>query len=100
MEAPSIRVLLVEDSPDDEELILFELRRSFNVEHRRVDTREAMRAALTERSWDVILSDFAMPRFSGVAAFELLRECALDIPFIIVSGTLGEDTAVATMKSG
>jgi signal transduction histidine kinase len=94
-------VLLVEDQPDDEELVIMELGRgSYDVVHVRVDTEAAMAAALDSESWDIILSDFAMPRFSGPAALALLRAKGLDIPFIIVSGTVGEEAAVAAMRSG
>ncbi len=101
MEQKRLRVLIVEDSPDDEELVVLELRNGgYAVEHRCVDTEPAMRAALEHETWDVVLSDFAMPAFSGPAALALLREMKLDIPFLIVSGTVGEEAAVAAMRSG
>jgi signal transduction histidine kinase len=97
----SIRVLVVEDDPDDEELLLVELRRGgYDVVHQRVDSAETMRAALAAGSWDIVLSDFAMPRFSAPAALEVLRGEGLETPFIIVSGTVGEEAAVAAMRSG
>jgi signal transduction histidine kinase len=97
----AIRVLVVEDNPDDEELLLVELRRGgYEVVHERVESAEAMRAALAAGTWDIVLSDFAMPRFSGPAALELLRGEGLETPFIIVSGTVGEEAAVAAMRSG
>ena len=96
-----LRILSVEDSPDDSELILYELRGSnFNIEHRRVETADAMRQALSEEAWDIILSDYEMPNFDGLAALKLLKESKLDIPFIIISGTIGEETAVEALKSG
>jgi signal transduction histidine kinase len=96
-----LRVLVVEDNVDDEELLLVELRRGgYDVVHERVESAEAMRAALAGGTWDVVLSDFAMPRFSGPAALELLRGEGLETPFIIVSGTVGEEAAVAAMRSG
>jgi signal transduction histidine kinase len=99
--ARPIRVLLVEDDRDDEELVLDELRRGgYLVTHERVETDEAMRAALARGPWDVVLSDFAMPAFSGRAALELLRAAGLETPFIVVSGTVGEEVAVAAMRSG
>jgi hypothetical protein len=107
MKAPSrtnqkpLRVLLVEDMEDDAILVLAELRRSgYAPEWMRVDTPGAMAAALDEKEWDIVLSDFSMPKFSGPEAFEVLRSKKLDIPFIIVSGTVGEETAVKAMKAG
>jgi signal transduction histidine kinase len=96
-----LRVLMVEDRPDDEELVIRELRRGgYEVVHERVDTDAAMAAALRRETWDVVLSDYAMPRFSGPAALALVRGMALDVPFIIVSGTVGEEAAVVAMRSG
>ncbi len=96
-----IRVLIVEDREDDALLVVRELRRSgFEPEFERVDTPEAMTATLANRKWDLIISDYAMPHFSGVAALSVLKESGLDLPFIIVSGTIGEDIAVAAMKAG
>src|ERR1041385_2786435 len=96
-----LRVLVVEDQEDEALLALRALRAGgFQLESKRVDTPEAMKSALAERSWDVVLSDYAMPKFSGPAALALLRESGLDVPFIVVSGTIGEDVAVAMMKAG
>ncbi|MGO8672995.1 MAG: response regulator [Capsulimonadaceae bacterium] len=96
-----LRVLLVEDSPADAKLILRELDRAgFEVDSERVETRDAMISALDARVWDVILSDFRLPLFSGSDALTLVREMGLDVPFIIVSGTVGETNAVAAMKAG
>src|SRR5258705_3578352 len=66
----------------------------------RVDTPESMRVALERQNWDVVISDYVMPRFSGLAALRILQEKQLDLPFIIVSGHIGEETAVAAMKAG
>jgi PAS domain S-box-containing protein len=97
----SFRLLMVEDSEDDALLIVRELRRAdYDVTFERVDTPESMAAALAHKSWDLILSDYTMPHFSGVAALELLQTSGLDIPFIIVSGSIGEDLAVDAMKAG
>jgi signal transduction histidine kinase len=96
-----LRVLLVEDREDDALLVLDELRRGgFTVTHERVETAEAMRAALAEQTWDVIVSDYSMPVFTGIRALEVLSESGLDIPLIVCSGTIGEETAVAALKAG
>lgn len=95
-----LRVLIVEDRETDAELLVRELKRGgFVPETRRVDTADAMRAALAQ-TWDIVISDWAMPRFSAMAAFSILRQNGYDLPFIIVSGTVGEETAVAAMKIG
>ena len=100
MGAP-LRVLVVEDSEDDTLLLLRELRRGgYEVTHQRVEARESMQAALTGQPWDVVLSDYRMPHFSAPDALQVLKESGLDLPFIIVSGTVGEETAVACMKAG
>jgi two-component system cell cycle sensor histidine kinase/response regulator CckA len=97
----TLRVLLVEDSEDDAALLARTLRRDgIDAVLERVDTAERMNAALDAGGWDVVLSDFTMPRFSGSAAFSLFHGKALDIPFIFVSGTVGEDSAVKAMKLG
>ena len=97
----TLRCLIVEDVEDDAQLMLRQLRTDgHDVTWERVDTPEAMRAALQRQPWDLVLSDYRMPRFSGLAAFEVLRASGLDLPFIIVSGTIGEETAVAAMKAG
>ncbi|MCE9573076.1 MAG: response regulator [Deltaproteobacteria bacterium] len=95
------RVLLVEDSPTDAKLVVHELRRGGRVvEFERVDTAAAMREALARSPWDVVLSDWSMPTFTAPAARAILREQGLDLPFIIVSGTIGEETAVEAMRAG
>ena len=97
----TLRVLLVEDSPTDAKLVIQELRRTgCLVEFARVETAQAMRAALEERPWDLIVSDWSMPNFSAPAALAILKEKGLDLPFIIVSGTIGEDNAVDAMRTG
>ncbi|HEX6512503.1 MAG TPA: diguanylate cyclase, partial [Chloroflexota bacterium] len=100
-EASPLRVLIVEDSEDDAELLLIELRRAgYKPSHRQVQTRDDMAAALDEQEWDMVISDYNMPRFSALGALQLLRERQLDLPFIILSGAIGEETAVAAMKAG
>jgi PAS domain S-box-containing protein len=97
----ALRVLFIEDSEDDAMLLERELRKGgYDAACERVDTAETMRAALERGPWDLILSDFKMPCFSGMAALEVLRASGLDLPFIIVSGTLAEEEAVATIKAG
>jgi signal transduction histidine kinase len=95
-----LRVLLVEDSEDDAVLLARELRRGdYAPALRRVETAAAMRAALAD-PWDLVISDYALPQFSGLDALSLLRASGLDIPFIVVSGAIGEEVAVAAMKAG
>lgn len=96
----SLNILLVEDNPADADLVLRELRRAgFKPDWQRVQTKEDYCAKLSP-DLQIILSDYAMPQFSGLSALKLLEERGLDIPFIIVSGTIGEETAVAAMKHG
>jgi len=96
-----LRVLIVEDSEDDALLLVFELRRGdYSPVFQRVETVEAMRRALDEQSWDLVISDYVLPGFSGLEALRLVRRSGLDLPFIIVSGKIGEDTAVNAMKEG
>jgi PAS domain S-box-containing protein len=101
MSGRPVRVLVVENQEDDAELVIEELWRSdFEPTWIRVDTAEDMRKALREQPWDIILSDYVMPRFSGEAALKLLKETGLDVPFIIVSGSIGEEVAVHSLKLG
>ncbi|MBI4516535.1 MAG: PAS domain-containing protein [Deltaproteobacteria bacterium] len=96
-----LRVLVVEDSEDDALLVIAELRRgAFEPRWMRVETAETMAAALAQQPWDVILADYEMPHFSGPAALKLVREARHDLPFIMVSGTIGEEVAVAMMRAG
>ena len=97
----SVRVLIIEDNEDDALLEVDELMNGgFNIVFERVETREAMRAALTNCTWDCIISDYSLPRFSGLDALKELNATGEDIPFILISGTMGEETAVAAMKAG
>jgi two-component system, cell cycle sensor histidine kinase and response regulator CckA len=96
-----LSVLIVEDSEDDMLLILRELRRGgYNVTHACVDTPVALQEALDQQSWDIVISDYTMPAFNALDALNTIQCKGLDIPFLIVSGTIGEDTAVAAMKAG
>ena len=96
-----LRLLLVEDSEDDAVLLLHVMRREgFEVQVRRVETAEALLAALDQEEWDLVISDYSLPQFSGPRALALFKERGIDIPFIVVSGAVGEDAAVALMKSG
>jgi two-component system, cell cycle sensor histidine kinase and response regulator CckA len=102
--ATNLHVLIVEDSEDDMLLLLRELRRgSYTVDYRRVETPIAMQTALDQQTWDIVIADYTLPGFSAPEALKLLqqqpdRHC--DLPFIIVSGTIGEETAVAAMRAG
>jgi putative nucleotidyltransferase with HDIG domain len=96
-----LNLLLIEDSPDDEQLLRRELQRGgYDVTVRRVETADSMRAALLEHGWDAIISDYSMPQFDMPRALALLQEMEIDLPFIIVSGTVGEEAAVQALKSG
>jgi two-component system sensor kinase len=96
-----IRVLLVEDSRDDAELILRQLRLGgFDPWSARVQTAEAMKQALQGEAWDLVVCDHSMPSFDAAEALDLLKQSGHDLPFIVVSGSIGEDTAVAMMKAG
>ena len=96
-----LRALIVEDEQDDCDLLVRELRnQGYELDYIRVDTAEAMEAALDTRSWDIVFSDWGMPRFSAIGALTVLQKKAIDLPFIIVSGTIGEETAVEALRSG
>ena len=95
-----LRVLVIEDQENDAQLLIGELNRlSYEVTWERVQTRDAMRAAL-DRAWDVIVSDYSLPQFDALAALQMVRERKLDVPFIIVSGTISEEEAVESMRQG
>jgi PAS domain S-box-containing protein len=96
-----LRLLIVEDSDDDAELTIRELKRAgYDVTFERVQTAGAMLTALKEHTWDLVIADYSMPQFTGMAALELLKSTGLDIPFFILSGSIGEDLAVDVMKLG
>ena len=99
--AKSLKVLIIDDSEDDFELILRELKHSgYDPESERVDLEKAMTKALNNSSWDVIISDYSMPHFTGIEALQIYHELKLDIPFIIISGVIGDDLAVDIVKLG
>lgn len=96
-----LRVLIVEDSERDTTLVLQELRRGgYEPAFERVDTAEGLRAALEKQSWDVVISDYSMPAFSAPAALAVVMQCGLDLPLIVVSGTIGEEEVVEAMRAG
>ncbi|QSV46073.1 SpoIIE family protein phosphatase [Geobacter benzoatilyticus] len=99
--ANALRVLIIEDSEDDAFLLLRELKKGgYEVEYERVETSEAMMEAIVGSSWDIAISDYVLPRFSGLEALEIWRRSGFDAPFIVVSGKIGEDTAVGAMRAG
>jgi signal transduction histidine kinase len=96
-----LQVLLIEDSDDDAVLLEIEMQRAgYDPLCHRVETPEALRSALERQNWDLIIADYRLPSFDGLAALALVKEKGLDMPFIIVSGFITEETAVAAMKAG
>lgn len=96
-----LRLLLIEDSEDDAALVVREVSRAgYDVTSARVDTPDALMAALKRHEWDVAIADYTMPRFRGTAALALLRADDAKVPFIFVSGTIGAANAAAAMKTG
>ena len=101
MTANLLHVLLIEDSEDDAVIVVHELTRAgYTVVPERIDTPDGLVAALERTRWDLAIAGYAMLRFSGTAALSLLRAYDADLPFIFVSGTSGEDAAVAAMRAG
>ncbi len=100
-EMRELKVLIVEDSKIEAKFIANLLKKNgYNVIHERVETSDEMQKALVERKWDIIISDYQMPDFDGMRALKLFQEYDLDIPFILVSGKIGEEMAVDLMKMG
>ncbi len=96
-----LAVLIVEDDESDADLVLRLLRKAdYDLTWQRVDTADQMRSALAAREWDIIISDYNLPQFDGFAALVLLQETQRDIPFIVLSATMTEQTAVDLMKAG
>lgn len=101
MTTKALRVLHVEDSERDVGLLTRHLTRAgYELRSQRVDTAEAMRAALQNEEWDVILCDYSMPQFNALSALAVRKEIGSDLPFIIISGTIGEEIAVEAMRAG
>jgi len=101
MKGKSLRVLIVEDSEDDALLLIRELKKGgFNPVYERVAGAAAMKKAIQEKKWDIILCDYMMPGFNAPSAIYLLKEANVDIPLIVVSGTVGEETAIECMRFG
>src|SRR5438445_11220334 len=98
----SLRILFVEDSVTDVELATWELEKNgYTLSyHERVQTREDLLRALQKEPWDLVISDYSMPSFNGLEALKLVREMRPDLPYIMVSGTIGEEVAVIAMKAG
>ncbi len=96
-----LRVLVVEDSEFDARILVNVLRQGgYEPKWQRVETAEQMTKALQEKEWEVVLADYNLPDFSAPEALKLLQESGIDLPFIIISGGIGEDIAVAAMKAG
>jgi two-component system, cell cycle sensor histidine kinase and response regulator CckA len=96
-----LRALIIEDSEPDADLIIVELERGgYHVVWERVQTAEAMTNALQRATWDVILSDYNLPSFSAPAALDLLKTTGQDLPFLVISGTIDEEAAIAALKAG
>ncbi len=97
-----LHLLVVEDSTDDADLLILELQRAgFRItRHARVETAEEMHSVLDQKEWDLVISDHQMPSFSAFQALEIIQKRTIDTPFIIVSGAIGEDSAVQAMRSG
>lgn len=96
-----LRLLLVEDSSNDEDLILLALERAgYDVSHLRVETEGSFQIALEASTWDIIVCDYKLPRFGPIRALALLRSAGLDIPLIVFSGAIAEDIGVELMKAG
>ncbi len=99
--ATPLRLLLIEDAEDDAQLLMRDLRRAeYDVSYERVDTAAKLESAFDHGSWDIVISDYTMPTFNGMDALSIVRRRAPELPFIFVSGTIGEDTAVSAMRAG
>jgi response regulator RpfG family c-di-GMP phosphodiesterase/putative methionine-R-sulfoxide reductase with GAF domain len=96
-----LKLLLIEDSEDDASLLLRELQRAgYQVEFERVETADEVQSALSHQNWDLIICDYSLPKLNAPRALSLLQAGGYDLPFIIVSGTIGEETAVEALIAG
>jgi two-component system, cell cycle sensor histidine kinase and response regulator CckA len=96
-----LKVLIIEDSEDDEFILLRHLKHEgYDVKYKTVQTADSMEKALYSDDWQIILSDYSMPKFDGLMALAILKKSGIDIPFIMISGTIGEETAVQAMLAG
>ena len=96
-----LHVLIIEDSESDSDLVIRRLKKAgYKIYHERIETAEEMKTALNMIAWDIVIADYKLPHFNAPAALLLLQKSGLDIPFIVVSGTIGEETAVEVMKAG
>lgn len=97
----SLSLLIVEVNSDDQVLILRSIcKGGFYVEHTRVDNRDDLLAVLKNRDWDIVLAEYQMPEIKALAAMKIVKQRNKDLPFIVVSGTFGEEVAVKAMRSG
>ncbi len=97
---PALRVLIVEESEEDARLLLGELRRAYRPAYKRVETEPALISALEKQTWDIVLSDFSLPCFNGMAALKAVRAAGLDLPFLLISEAIGEELAVEVLRAG
>jgi HD-GYP domain-containing protein (c-di-GMP phosphodiesterase class II)/CheY-like chemotaxis protein len=96
-----LKVLLIEDSEDDSELVIRQIRKGgYDPQYLRIDSEPALRKALDEQGWDIVLCDYSLPRFSGGEALKIFKKYSLEIPFIVISGNIGEEVAVEMMRGG
>lgn len=96
-----LRLILIEDSPDDAELLILNLvQGGYQPQYQRIETETELVSALASETWDVILCDYLLPHFDALGALKTVQQAALDIPFIVVSGKIGEETAVEAMRLG
>jgi len=100
MKKKPLRVLILEDRESDAALLLLELRRGFEVDYERVWSAAAMTDALARRQWDIIISDYSMPGFGAIPALAVLHDSGVELPFVVVSGTIGEESAVEALRAG
>ena len=100
MNKPILRTLIIEDSEDDALLLTRYLQQTYELIYVRVDSADGLSQALHQGEWDVVLSDHSMPGFDSFAALQIVQQRGRDLPFIIVSGAIGEDLAVAAIKAG